>query len=176
MSSLLILETNLEGLNQTLASLNRAEKSRELSLTITKVEEAIMWLQKAVYLAQPTLFDNMPPQENPNQGRLFDDNGEPAVAKPKATRKKAEPKVEKVILADNPNVVGLVVAEEPAQSVEPQVKLPAIDDVRMAFKNYCQSNGNDKGKEALTRYGVGNLSELYAKGDSFVGQFYNSIV
>lgn len=175
MSSLLILETNLEGLNQTLASLNRAEKSRELSLTITKVEEAIMWLQKAVYLAQPTLFDNMPPQENPNQSRLFDDNGEPAVAKPKATRKKAE-KVEKVILTDTPNVVGLVVAEEPAPSIEPQAKLPAIDDVRMAFKKYCQSNGNDKGKEALTRYGVGNLSELYSKGDSFVSQFYNLIV
>jgi prefoldin subunit 5 len=166
MSSLLILETNLEGLNQTLASLNRAEKSRELSLTITKVEEAIMWLQKAVYLAQPTLFDNIP-QEDPNQGRLFDDNLEPVA--PKKTRKKAEPKAESIVITE-PKAEPIAITQELAK-----VSI-AIDDVRMRFKNFCQANGNDKGKEALVAFEATSISELYAKGDNVVINFYNSIV
>jgi hypothetical protein len=171
MSSILILQTNLEGLNQTLYSLQGVEKSRELSLAITKVEEAIMWLEKAEYLAHPTLFDNVPTQENPNQGMLnFDAPAEEA--KPKATRKKAEPRVEKVILTGNPNVVGLVV--EDTQPVE--MKCPPVDDVRMAFKKYVETNGTENGNAALIKHGAEKISELYAKGDNVVINFYNSIV
>lgn len=171
MSSILNLQTNLEGLNQTLHSLQRADKSRELSLAITKVEEAIMWLGKAKYLAQPTLFDNVPTQENLNQSMLnFDALLEEV--KPKATRKKAEPRVEKVILSNNPNVVGLVF--EDTQSIE--MKCPSVDDVRMAFRKYVELHGENKGKSALVSFGAETISGLYAKSDEAVMKFYDSIV
>lgn len=120
-----------------------------------KLMEASMFIKAAEDRGQPTLFDNMPPQDNSNQGRLFDDSTEIFSLEPKA-------EIYEVTLSNQQPIA--------------QNKLPAIDDVRMAFKKYCQNHGKDKAKEAIKKYGVNTLSELYDKGDSFVSQFYNSIV
>ena len=37
----------LEALREMLRSLHRLEKNREVALSITKLEEAIMWLEKS---------------------------------------------------------------------------------------------------------------------------------
>jgi hypothetical protein len=176
MSNISILETNLEGLSQTLVSLNNlAERSREVSLTITKVEEAIMWLHKAVCFAQLPIV-------------LSDDNSDPVV--PKKAKKKTESQVTKVILMENPNVVGLVVEEPKAEPIvitepkaepivitqEPAKVSISIEDVRMNFKNFCQSNSIEKGKDILASFNVTNISELYKLGDEKVIMFCNLIV
>jgi hypothetical protein len=166
MSNISILETNLEGLSQTLVSLNNlAERSREVSLTITKVEEAIMWLHKAVCFAQLPIV-------------LPDDNSDPVASK--KAKKKTEPQVTKVILGENPNVVGLVVEEPKAEPIvitqEPAKVSISIEDVRMNFKNFCQSNSIEKGKDILASFNVTNISELYKLGDEKVIMFCNLIV
>ena len=175
MSSILILQTNLEGLNQTLHSLQRADKSRELSLAITKVEEAIMWLEKAEYLAQPTLFDNVPTQENPNQGMLnFDAPVEEA--KPKATRKKAEAKVELPTVQPSQEAIVYLDKAFEEHKQEVKVKCPSVDDVRMAFKKFVEFHGAENGKATLVSCGAEKISDLYAKGDEAVMKFYDLIV
>lgn len=136
-----------------------------------KLMEASMFIKAAEDKGQPTLFDNIPPQENPNQGRLFDDNGEPAV-KPKATRNR----VEKVILMNNPNVVGLVVEEEPSESVKLQTKLPSKEDVIFMAKEYSKKHGSGEAfLKVLETFGATKISEVYAKGDAAVMNLVDAI-
>lgn len=175
MSMISNLNLNRDRLNEVLFSLAREEKKRELSLVLTKVEEAIMWLDKAIYLAQPTLFDNVKVQEDSNQGKLFDDNGEPII-KPKATRKKAEPKVEKVILTDTPYVVGLVVADEQEKPVEAKEQpLPTKEEVIFMAKEYSKKHTPDAFLKVLETFGATKISEVFAKGNQAVFNLVETI-
>lgn len=155
------LEMNRQGLNEVLFSLLKAEKTRELSLTITKVEEAIMWLDKTIVLSQPTLFDNIPPQENPNQGRLFDDNMEPViVGEPK--EKKLKVKKEKVA--------------EVVEEKKTEIKLPSKEDVIFMAKEYSKKNGSGEAfLKVLETFGATKISEVYAKGDAAVMNLVDAI-
>lgn len=155
------LEMNRQGLNEVLFSLLKAEKTRELSLTITKIEEAIMWLDKVITLSQPTLFDNLPPQENPNQGRLFDDNMEPVIIE---EPKEKKPKIRKEKTVE-------VIEEKKAD-----VKLPSKEDVIFMAKEYSKKHGSGEAfLKVLETFGATKISEVYAKGDAAVMNLVDSI-
>lgn len=157
------LEMNRQGLNEVLFSLIKKEKTRELSLTITKVEEAIMWLEKAIAMAQPTLFDNIP-ESNPNQGMLNFDA--PVVEEPK--EKKPKIKKEKVEVVEPTSKVEST--EKPAE------KLPSKEDVIFMAKEYSKKHGSGEAfLRVLETFGATKISEIYAKGDAAVRNLVDSI-
>lgn len=173
MSSIIIQQINLEGLKQTVQSLQRADRSRELSLAITKVEEAIMWLEQAERLSR-TITSNIHTQDDIDQNTI---NFDAPVEKIEEAKLVIKARKEKTVVQQKAAVAELKI--EPIIENEPQViemKCPAVDDVRMAFKKYVETNGTENGKATLINCGAENISALYAKGDDAVIKFYNLIV
>lgn len=176
MSMISNLNLNRDRLNEVLFSLAKEEKKRELSLVLTKVEEAIMWLDKAIYLAQPTLFDNVPHQENPNQGRLFDDNGHPVIVheepKEKKTRKARETRVE--VVQQHTTAQEALEAQPKIEEVKEQ-PVPTKEEVIFMAKEYSKKHTPDAFLKVLETFGATKISEVYAKGNTAVFNLVEAI-
>ena len=139
------------------------KKSRELSLTITKIEEAIMWLEKAIAIEQNIT------NGNPNQGELlFGDNLQQVVANEEPKKYKLDTDGVKV------EIVGSTFELESTE--KPAEKLPSKEEVIFMAKEYSKKHGSGEAfLKVLETFGATKISEVYAKGDDAVRNLVNSI-
>jgi hypothetical protein len=140
------------------------EPTENVKQAMSKLLEATFWIRHQYMEPRPINEDKQP--------TLSDDNSDSPAPK-KKTRKielpTFQPKAEPIVITE-PKAEPIVITQEPAK-----VSI-SIEDVRMNFKNFCQSNSIEKGKDILASFNVTNISELYKLGDEKVIMFCNLIV
>lgn len=128
-----------------------------------KLEEARLWLAQSSKM-QPI---QCTPEINLNQPELALVPEESDKPKNKPTR----PRVEKVILTDSPQCVGLVVEEPEAQTP----MLPSKEELIFMAKDFGKTHGADNFVSLLGTFNAKNISELYAQGDAVVLKFVSAV-
>jgi len=150
------------------------EPTENVKQAMSKLLEATFWIRHQYMEPRPINEDKQP--------TLSDDNSDSPAPK-KKTRKielpTFQPKAEPIVIKE-PKEEPIVITESKAEPIvitqEPAKVSISIEDVRMNFKNFCQSNSIEKGKDILASFNVTNISELYKLGDEKVIMFCNLIV
>lgn len=157
------MKTQYNEIHDTLVAMSVAISNNyfgfESNMAQHKLEEARLWLAQSSKM-QPV---QSTPKINSNQS-------EPASV-PEESDKPTRPRVEKVILMDNPQCVGLVVEEPEVQTP----RLPSKEELIFMAKEFGKTHGADNFVLLLGTFNAKNISELYAQGDDVVLKFVSAI-